>query len=99
MRPKDYSVDEVFNNTQIGLVFEFYSSKKTEFITEDLSKPLAKAIVLTGDEKAMPTWSSAILLKEYNGKKPRYQLKIAQQDYKSLGPAITDGHSCGNTGR
>lgn len=88
MRPKEYSVDEVFNNTQIGLVFEFYSSKNTKFISEDLSKPLAKAVVVTGDEKIAPTWSTAILLKEYNGKKPRYQLKVAQQDYKSLGPGM-----------
>ena len=69
MYPKNYSIQEVFNNTSIGLTFEFYSSKKTAFIAEDLAKPLGKTVVVTGDEKAMPTWSSAILLKEYNGKR------------------------------
>jgi hypothetical protein len=88
MRPKDYSIQEVFNNTSIGLTFEFYSSKKTAFIAEDLAKPLGKTVVVTGDEKAMPTWSSAILLKEYNGKRPRYQLKIAHQEYMAIGPGL-----------
>jgi len=88
MRPKDYSIQEVFNNTSIGLTFEFYSSKKTAFIAEDLAKPLGKTVVVTGDEKAMPTWSSAILLKEYNGKRPRYQLKIAPQEYMALGNGL-----------
>ena len=88
MRPKDYSVQEVFNNTTIGFNFEFYSSKDTKFIAEDLAGPLGKQVVVTGNEKAMPTWTTAILLKEYNGKRPRYQLKIAQQDYLSIGPAL-----------
>jgi len=87
-RPKEYSVQEVFSNTSLGLKFEFFSSKKTEFIAEDLSKALAKQVVITGDAKSIPTWSSSILLKEYNGKKPRYQLKIAQQDFLSLGPGL-----------
>ena len=88
MRPKDYSVAEVYNSTQIGFRFDFYSSKKTEFILEDLSKSWGKAVVITDDPKARPTWSSAILLKEFAGKKPRYQLKIAPQDYMSIGQGL-----------
>lgn len=88
MRPKDYSIQEVFNNTSLGFNLEFYSSKKAEFIVEDLSKSLGKQVVITGSDKAIPTWSTAILLKEYNGKRPRYQLKIAPQDYLSLGPGL-----------
>ena len=88
MRPKEFSVGEVFEASQIGLKFEFYSSKKTAFITEDLSKSLGKAVVITGSEKALPTWTTAILLKEYNGKRPRYQLKIASQDFVSIGPGL-----------
>lgn len=88
MRPKEYTVQEVFNNTSLGLKFEFFSSKKTEFIAEDLSKALAKSVVITGDPRTIPTWSSSVLLKEYNGKKPRYQLKVAQQDFQSLGPGL-----------
>jgi hypothetical protein len=88
MRPREYTVQEVFSNTSLGLKFSFFSSKKTEFIAEDLSKLLAKQVVITGDEKSIPSWSSAILLKEYNGKKPRYQLKLAQQDFLSLGSGM-----------
>ena len=88
MRPKEYSVQEVYNNTLIGLQFEFYSSKKSNFIVEDLSRPLGRKVILTENENIPPTWSSPILLKEYNGKKPRYQLKIAQQDYQALNPAV-----------
>lgn len=88
MKPKDYSIEEVYNNTSIGLIFEFYSSKEVSFIAEDLSKPLGKTVVVTGQETAMPSWTSSILLKEYNGKRPRYQLKIAQQDYLSIGPIL-----------
>lgn len=88
MRPKNYSIQEVYNNTYLGFNFEFYSSKKTEFIAEDLSKSLGKQVMITGSAKTVPTWSNAVLLKEYNGKRPRYQLKIAPQDYFSLGPAL-----------
>ena len=88
MRPKDYSIQEVYNNTSLGFNFEFYSSKKVEFIAEDLSKPLGKQVMITGSSKTIPTWSNAVLLKEYNGKRPRYQLKIAPQDYLSVGPAL-----------
>jgi hypothetical protein len=88
MRPKEYSVQEVFNNTSLGLKFEFFSSKNTEFIAEDLAKILAKKVVITGDYKYIPSWSSAVLLKEYNGRKPRYQLKLAQQDFLSLGNGL-----------
>lgn len=88
MRPKDYSIAELFEATQLGLTFEFYSSKKDKFIVEDLSVPLGKKVVITGNDKAMPTWSSPVLLKEYNGRKPRYQLKIAPQDYLSIGSGL-----------
>ncbi len=87
-KPKNYSVSELFNAAQVGLTFEFYSSKKTGFIVEDLAKPLGKVVVVTGDDKVLPTWSSAILLKEYNGKRPRYQLKIAPQEYMTIGPGL-----------
>ena len=88
MRPKDYSVAEVYNSTKIGLRFDFYSSKKTEFISEDLAKSWGKAVIITDDHKAIPTWSSAILLKEFAGNKPRYQLKIAPQDYMTIGSGL-----------
>jgi len=88
MFPKEYSVQEVYNNSIVGLKFEFYSSKKSNFIAEDLGKAVGKGVVLTENENIPPTWSTPILLKEYNGKKPRYQLKIAMQDYISLNPAI-----------
>jgi len=88
MHPKEFSIKEVFNATQIGFKVEFYSSKKTTFIAEDLSKPLGKTVMVTGDEKTLPSWTTAILLKEYNGKRPRYQLKIAPQDFLSIGPGL-----------
>jgi hypothetical protein len=90
MIAKDYSILEVFNNTIMGFNFEFYSSKKVDFIAEDLSKSLAKSVVITGNDKSIPTWSSPVLVKEYNGKRPRYQLKISQQDYNSILPGIKE---------
>lgn len=88
MKPKNYSIQEVFNSTSIGLVFEFYSSKDSAFIIEDLSRASSKNVTITGDRKIHPTWSNAILLKEFNGKRPRYQFKIAPQDYLSIGESI-----------
>lgn len=88
MRPKNYSTAEVFNSAVTGFTFGFYSSKKTEFILEDLGRAWGKAVVVTDDPKANPTWTTAILLKEYNAKRPRYKLKIAQQDYMASGPGI-----------
>jgi len=84
MQPKNYSIQEVFNNAQMGLTFEFYCSKTPTFIVEDLSKYSTKNVVLTGNKKTQPTWSSAILVQEFNGKRPRYQFKIAPQDFMTI---------------
>ena len=88
MQPKNYSISEVFNNTSIGLKYEFYSSKNPNFIVEDLAKATSKTVMLTGDKKISPSWSTAILVQEFNGKRPRYQFKLAPQDYMSIGPAL-----------
>lgn len=85
MQSKNYSIQEVFNNTIIGLNFEFYTSKNTSFIIEDLSKASGKTVLITGNKNIIPTWTTAILLQEYNGKRPRYQLKISPQDFMSIG--------------
>ena len=84
MIQKHFTIDEVFNNALIGLTFEFLSSKNYNFILEDLGRLSGKKISLTDNNDINPTWSNAVLLKEYNSKKPRYQLKFDSQDYPSL---------------
>ena len=34
--PRTYSLPDVFNNTLMGFTFEFYSSKDTNFIVDEL---------------------------------------------------------------
>jgi len=80
-KPKTYSVKEVFDSTQLGFTFEFYCSKKSQFVVEDLKKILGKNVVLTDEEQINPTYTSAILLKEYDGKRSRYQFKVGYQNY------------------
>lgn len=82
-KPKTYSVKEVYNSTQIAFVFEFFCSKQSSFIVEDLKKILGKNVVLT-DESIDPTYTNAILLKEYDGKRPRYQFKVGYQNHKEM---------------
>ena len=53
MRAKDYSIQEVFNNTSLGFIFEFYSSKKTTFTAEDLTKALGKAVNINVSSSAI----------------------------------------------
>lgn len=84
MKPKTYSVKEVFNSTQIGFTFEFYCSKHSQFIIEDFKKMLRKNVILTDDYNTIPTFTSSILLKEYDGKRPRYQFKIGYQNYNDI---------------
>lgn len=83
-KPKTYLVKEVFNSTQLGFVFEFYCSKSSSFIVEDLKQILGKNVIITNDESANPTYTSAILLKEYDGKRPRYQFKVGYQNYNNI---------------
>jgi len=85
---KHYSPQEVFNYTQIGVIWEFYSSKEDNFIVEDLSKLTAKNIILTNNESVHPSFSSAVLLKEYESKHSRYSLILSTQQYFSIYPII-----------
>jgi hypothetical protein len=41
-RIKSYSILEVYNFTDVGLLFEFYSTKETKFIVEELSRLIGK---------------------------------------------------------
>lgn len=82
-KPKTFSVNEVYNSTMLGFVFEFYCSKSSSFIVEDFIKILGKKVILT-DQNIDPTYSTSILLKEYDGKRPRYQFKIGHQKYNEI---------------
>lgn len=88
LKPKSYSVEEVLNNAKIGVIFEFYCSKDTTFIVEDLAKLSAKNVVVTNDEKYIPSFYNSILIKEYEAEKPRYQFRLDQQQYYSMLPII-----------
>lgn len=85
---KSYSLDEVFNGAVLGFVFEFYSSKGTEFIVDELSFQTGKSVSLTNNPINEPTFSTTILLKEYDGKKPRYSFKMAPQRFSSATPLV-----------
>lgn len=87
-KAKSYSVLEVLNFSDIGLIFEFYSTKESNFIISDLTNRISKNIILTNEEKYVPSYSNVILLKEYEAKRARYQLKIAEQNYHSILPII-----------
>jgi hypothetical protein len=90
-RAKSYSVPEVFNNTLMGFVFEFYSSKKVDFIVENLSKLTTKNVILTNSgHNYKASYGSALLIKEYEGKKPRYSFELAQQRYDSIIPLMKE---------
>jgi len=83
-KPKLYSVKEVYNSALIQFIFEFYCSKESTFIVEDFQKILRKNIIITDNENIFPTYSSSILLKEYDGKRPRYQFKVGPQKYSEI---------------
>jgi hypothetical protein len=83
-KPKNYSVKEVYDSTLVGFVFEFFCSKEPSFMVEDLKQILRKNVVLTLEEADRPSYTSAVLLKEYEGKRPRYQFKVGLQEYKEI---------------
>jgi len=87
-KARKYSLPEVFNNTSMGFVFEFYSSKETNFIVEELSKLTIKNVILTNTPTYNPTFANAILIKEYDGSKPRYSFSLAQQKFSSVIPLM-----------
>jgi hypothetical protein len=89
-RAKNYSLPEVFNNVSLGFTFEFYSSKATPFIVENLANLTMKNVILTNGMKYEPSYSQAILIKEYEGKKPRYSFTMAQQRYESIIPLMKE---------
>lgn len=89
-RAKNYSLPEVFNNTNLGFTFEFYSSKATNFIIENLSDITMKNVTLTNTNSYEPSYTNAILIKEYEGDKPRYSFKMALQKYDSIVPLLKE---------
>lgn len=86
--PKSYSLLEVFNFVNMGFVFEFYSSKATSFIVKELGERTIKNIMHTNNIECVPTYNNAVLVKEYEGDKPRYSFKIAQQNFHTAIPII-----------
>lgn len=84
IRPKTYTIKEVLDNTYIGFIFEFYCSKETSFIIEDFKKILTKNIILTNKDELIPSYTTSILLKEYEGSRPRYQFKVDYQNYNEI---------------
>lgn len=84
MKPKTYSIKEVLNSTLVGFTFEFFCSKESQFIIEDFKQILGKNIVITDEQKIQPTYTSAILLKEYDGVRPRYQFKVDYQPFNEI---------------
>jgi uncharacterized protein YjbI with pentapeptide repeats len=86
--PKTYTLQEVFNSTYMGFVLEFYSSKDVNFIVKNLSELTLKNVTLTNELHHEPTYTSSVLVKEYEGDKPRYSLHIAQQDFNSATPLL-----------
>lgn len=89
-KPRSYSIQEVFNYANIGFVAEFYSSRDSAMIIDELSRLSAKAILFTNNIKQTPTFSSAVLVKEYEGTKPRYSFKVAQQNFHTSVPIIKE---------
>ena len=89
-KPKTYNLPEVFNNTNMGYVFEFYSSKDTNFIVKDLSELTSKSVMLTNGDSYAPTFARAILVKEYDGARPRYSFHMALQRYDSAIPLMNE---------
>lgn len=87
-KPKHYSVLEVLNFSDVGLIFEFYSTKESNFIVDDLTRLTSKNIVLTNETKYNASYSNAILEKEYEATRARYKLNIAPQNYHSVLPII-----------
>ncbi len=88
MKPKSYTLPEIFSSVSLGFTFEFYSSKDTNFIIENLSNITLKNVLLTNSVHSEPTYGNSILVKEYEGKKPRYSFKLAQQKFDSVIPLI-----------
>jgi hypothetical protein len=87
-KPKSYSVLEVLNYSDVGLCFEFYSTKQSGFIVEELEKMISKNIILTNESKFTPTYSNAILLKEYEASRSRYKLFISPENFHAILPII-----------
>lgn len=84
MVPKTYSVADVYDNAYLDLTYEFFCSKHPSLMTEQLGYMLNANVVLTNDPRYQPTPLNSILLKEYNGDKPRYQLKTGGNLYSDM---------------
>lgn len=89
-KPRSYSVLEVLNFTDVGLRFQFYTTKESAFIVDALGKLTGKNIVLTNEATYNPSYSNAILIKEFEAARPRYEFCIAPQNYHSILPIIDE---------
>ena len=88
MKPKSYTVEEVYKNSELSFIFEFYSSRDVIMLSKDLSKVLGKQVTVTSNETFQPTYTTSILYKEYDGDNPRYQLKTGTYNFNNLNPTF-----------
>jgi len=87
---KHYSILEVLNFSDVGLIFQFYCTKDANFIVDDLSRLTGKNVILTNENHYDPSFANAILLKEYNATRARYNFHIAPQNYHSIIPILNE---------
>lgn len=90
LKPKSYSVLEVLNFSHVGMIFEFYTTKESKLVIDALGSRSGKNIVLTNEKSFKPSYSSALLIKEYDAAKSRYKFHLAPQDYHSIMPIVEE---------
>lgn len=84
IKAKNYTTQEVLSNALVGFVFEFYCSKDTKLLADELSQYTKNQVVVSDNEKILPTSTSDVLIKEYNNDRPRYRFKVAQRFYNEI---------------
>lgn len=84
MRPKQYTVNDVFENAYVGFEIPFRSSLNENVLVKKLSDALRKSVTLTTEKADETTSNAPLLLKEWEGDKPGYVLKHSLVAFKPL---------------
>lgn len=81
LKPKTYSIKEIHESTYLSFESSFYTNKDINFILSELQNITNKNIQLTNIDSIQPSYTSLVLLKEYESKKPLYKIKSSFYNY------------------
>lgn len=80
LKPKNYTIYEVFKHSLVGFIFDFFSTKNVELLVADISSIIKDKVFVLNSSSDDKNYNYDILFKEYDAEKPRFNLNLKKRN-------------------